>query len=171
MANMLSEKCKPRLSLQDYVKSQVAYDESTGTWTWLCGPRAGTAAGLVMRCGHPRIVLGGVRYKCSVLAVLYMTGALPASGLEVDHINGDTNDNRWCNLRVVSHSINLRNQKMKSNNTSGHNGVNWYSPYGMWRVRVLGRHIGYYDDITEAITARDKAYSKNEFHENHGRKL
>jgi hypothetical protein len=44
--------------------------------------------------------------------------------MEVDHINGDKLDNRKENLRVCTHSENMKNIKiLRSNNTSGFKGV------------------------------------------------
>lgn len=37
----------------------------------------------------------------------FVLGLQTGDGLEVDHINGDTLDNRRCNLRVCSHSDNM----------------------------------------------------------------
>lgn len=46
-------------------------------------------------------------------------------GMEVDHINGDTLDNRKCNLRFLTSSQQKINTKMHSNNTSGFRGVSF----------------------------------------------
>ena len=44
---------------------------------------------------------------------------------EVDHINGDTLDNRRSNLRVCSRLENARNRKISSLNTTGFKGVSF----------------------------------------------
>jgi hypothetical protein len=44
-------------------------------------------------------------------------------GEVIDHINGDSADNRIANLRVVSHSENMRNCKKRSDNKTGVTGV------------------------------------------------
>lgn len=42
----------------------------------------------------------------------------------MDHINGNRSDNRWANLRDVTHSVNLQNQRRpKSDNKCGFLGV------------------------------------------------
>jgi HNH endonuclease/AP2 domain len=58
------------------------------------------------------------------------------SKMEVDHINGIVLDNRKSNLRLCSHSDNLRNAKKQSNNTSGYRGVNFDKTHGKWRVQI-----------------------------------
>ncbi|WP_428999737.1 HNH endonuclease signature motif containing protein [Stenotrophomonas maltophilia] len=47
-------------------------------------------------------------YRQHRLAWLYMTGQWPSG--EIDHINHDRSDNRWHNLRDVSHQANQQNR-------------------------------------------------------------
>ena len=44
-------------------------------------------------------------------------------GSYIDHINGDTLDNRRCNLRLCTNSQNMMNQGKRSDNKSGYKGV------------------------------------------------
>ena len=90
----------------------------------------------------------------------------------IDHINGDPCDNRIINLRSVSPSINLRNQKKRSTNTSGHTGVSFHAQSGRWQamINIYGKttHIGLYSDIEDAIAAREAAEEGRGFTERHG---
>lgn len=57
---------------------------------------------------------------------------------DIDHINGDKADNRICNLREASYSVNSQNrQKANANSKSGLLGAYWQPAYGCW-VAMLG---------------------------------
>lgn len=58
-----------------------------------------------------------------------------ADGLDVDHINGDTIDNRRSNLRVCSRSENMMNQR-KTRGTSKYKGVYWNAERKKWMARL-----------------------------------
>lgn len=64
-------------------------------------------------------------------------------GVEVDHINRDTLDNRRSNLRLVSHAENVQNRPRHRGGTSRYRGVYWDDERQTWRaeVRVDGRKI------------------------------
>ena len=54
-------------------------------------------------------------------------------GLSVDHINGDTLDNRKINLRACTQMDNIKNQRPKSNKPKG---VYWLKEKQRWRVEI-----------------------------------
>jgi len=60
----------------------------------------------------------------------------------IDHIDGDTSNNRLINLRDGD-VINQRNARMRSDNTSGITGVYWDGWHRKWRasIRVSGKRI------------------------------
>jgi hypothetical protein len=93
---------------------------------------------------------------------------------EVDHINGDTGDNRLANLRSVDHAINGRNARLSSSNRSGCAGVRWHPPSNKWESRIGVNHklisLGCHDTFEGAVQARKAAEEQYGFHRNHGRR-
>lgn len=79
----------------------------------------------------------------------------------VDHINGDTFDNRKENLRVVTHQQNCLNRRINYNNTSGTKGVVWNKKEDKWMAFIqfpgYFKNLGYFDSIDDAIVVRKEA--------------
>lgn len=78
------------------------------------------------------------------------------SGKEVDHINGDTLDNRKENLRVVFHQNNCFNQNIPKNNTTGFKGVVFNKQaqkYQAYITKDKRIHLGYFNSLLEAANA------------------
>ena len=95
------------------------------------------------------------------LAYVGMTGKQPK---DIDHINGDGLNNKWDNLRSVTHRINGKNQKIHTTNTSGTSGVTYRKDSGRWRARIMVDDIminlGTFKDKNDAIEARKRAEGK-----------
>jgi hypothetical protein len=123
--------------------------------------------------GYRRISIHGKRYYAHRLAFLYMNGSLPES--DTDHINHCRDDNRWDNLRRVTREENLKNQTIRTDNTSGVVGVRWFKRDGNWQARINHKgkeiHLGYFTEKGVAIQARLAAEIKYGFHPNHGAEL
>lgn len=72
--------------------------------------------------------------------------------LVVDHINGNTCDNRKENLRICSNIENTKNLKKQINGlTSKYKGVSFYVRDKTWEVNVAGHYYGRYP--TEKLAA------------------
>lgn len=80
-------------------------------------------------------------------------------GDTVDHINGDTLDNRKANLRLCTRAENARNVRARVTNTSGYKGVTLHKQSGKWMaticVNAKKKHIGLFTDLVEAAKAYD----------------
>jgi hypothetical protein len=103
-------------------------------------------------------------YQAHRIIWLWVTGEWPKS---VDHKNGIRTDNRWENLRNVSISKNMRNQKKNSKNTSGFRGVYFHKRSGKWVASIKKIHLGIFDTPEEAFEAyveEAKAYGFTDRH-------
>lgn len=104
----------------------------------------------------------GANYYLHRIVWKIMTGRDPNG--YVDHIDGDGRNNRWENLRDVSHNQNMWNAKLFHNNTSGYRGVSFIKSHQKWRaaISVSGkkRHLGYFRTPELAHAAFKDATSK-----------
>jgi HNH endonuclease/AP2 domain len=88
-------------------------------------------------------VVGHQKGKTTRLHRLLMDEPL---GMVIDHINGNTLDNREENLRVIKQKENLQNQKgaHSNNRTSGIRGVCWNKKDQRWRAQCNVNKKGYF---------------------------
>jgi hypothetical protein len=89
----------------------------------------------------------------------------------VDHISGNTLDNRQENLRICTITENNRNCRMNKKNTSGYKGVHWDKERRKWKavIKVNRKTIllGRFDDPEKAYEAYVAASKK--YHGDFGR--
>lgn len=84
------------------------------------------------------------------------------NGVDTDHIEHDTLDNRKSNLRIATRSQNKQNGFGWAN--KAFKGVSWYKRYRKWAARIglpgtsgKNKFLGYFEDATEAALAYNAA--------------
>ncbi len=165
---------------QSELKKQLSYSKETGIFTRLVSNTPTVSVGDVAgsKETHPetgktyvRVRVNNKRYLAHKLAWFYSYGKWPTN--LIDHIDGDSTNNRIDNLRQASPQENCRNRRMPVNNTSGFCGVVWHKRDHVWQASIrLGgnvkKHLGCYRHIGDAIKARKEALINYGFHRNHG---
>lgn len=133
----------------------LRYDKKTGRMYWRQSRQKvqrHAEAGSKNWTGYWRIKVDGVLYLRSRLAYLYVTGSWPPD--EIDHINRNRCDDRWCNLRPVTHRQNCQN-KTKASGLSP--GVFWHKRDKRFyaQISIAGRkkYLGCFDAAAEAAQA------------------
>jgi hypothetical protein len=86
-------------------------------------------------------------------------------GAFCDHINHNGLDNRRANLRIATHSQNVRHRrKFKTPSKSRYKGLTWSKQIQRWRVRIWadGRRLslGFFENEIDAAKAYDAAARK-----------
>jgi len=157
------------------VNQLLHYDPDTGVFTWKVrrnhkakvGDIAGAVNSYESNLQYISIKIDRRLYKAHRLAFLLMSGRWPEN---IDHINGNGLDNRWCNLREVFHQENGKNQKQSKNNKSGQTGVSWHKQNKKWIAKESQVYLGSFTSYEDAISARKQAEIDYGYHPNHGRK-
>lgn len=185
---MITEEIVEKLEVFSALSKMVDYNSESGVFIWkyrnengqyerMFNTRfAGKECGSVNSGGynHIRFTYRGKKFliRAHRLAWFVHTGCMPIG--EIDHINRDRLDNRIQNLRDVCGLVNKRNQSMPANNTSGATGITWTNHMKKWRARVGtgdGRkHIGYFEDIADAVAALNEARLQYGYTQHHGLK-
>lgn len=142
---------------QEQLKELLDYNPDTGIFLRLKSKnqhKAQTAAGSVHHEGYIRIQISKKIYAGHRLAWLYVYGEFP--DCKIDHINGNTSDNRICNLRLANDIENARNRKIKSTSNSGFKGVSKH--LDLWRARYTSNGKTYNLGLFETKELASQAY-------------
>lgn len=142
----------------------LSYDKNTGVLTWKVdrGPKkAGSVAGYIDRHDYIKIMVLGKNLYAHRIAWELFNGKIPEDK-EIDHINGNTLDNRISNLRLASRTQNNANRKHHT--STPYKGVSYFTRDNKWRARIKHNkheiHLGYYNTPDEARTAYLSAANK-----------
>jgi hypothetical protein len=148
----------------NYIRSQIYYDPKTGNVWWLesrqgrdmtkpvgCWAGGGSSPHLTIRLDYKRHYLHRVIW-------LYMTGNWP--DMEIDHIDGNPENNKWANLRLATASQNQANKKGRGKLK----GVTYYRSIKRWVARIghqkTIKNIGTFDCPAAAHFAYQVTSSK-----------
>lgn len=145
------------------LRELTTYHPDTGYFVWrkkeaskqIVGARVGNKTGH----GYIEARIDGNRVYLHRMAWLYMTGTIPSC--QIDHINGDRADNRFCNLREANNGQNQQNARLKKTNKSGYRGVYWNTSNKAWVACICidrtSKYLGSFADPKEAHEAWIKA--------------
>lgn len=145
----------------EYVLSRLSFDLKNGTAVWLDatkqhvglnGKEAGTPRTSHAGKKYWHIKIDGRPYKRSHLVFLVVNGRWP--DLQVDHIDGDSLNDRPGNLREVTATQNAWNHKHRAKPSDLPMGVRLVPKSGRYQARITCNkqmhHLGAYDTPQEA---------------------
>ena len=140
-----------QLPTTERIRSLLSYDPNTGIFKWKVSnsPRArvGEKAGSINSSGYSNIQIDCKLWCAHRLAWKYVTSSDPVG--QIDHIDGCKTNNVFANLRDVSQSSNLHNQRRHKTSFVG------VTPHGRgFRAKITVNkkiyHLGTFSTLSEA---------------------
>lgn len=169
-----TEKKEPKLKFEltpDSVREIFEYRDGELFWKVSRGNvLEGRKAGVINKRGYLQLMLQKKNYLGHRIIFLIHHGYMPA---EIDHIDGNTRNNRIENLREATHEQNIANIGIRKTNTSGAKNVTYRERERKWEVAVTcnGKRFygGRFSEFLAAKSAADELRIKvhKEF-ANHG---
>jgi len=128
--------------------------------------RIGQEAGTEHSRGYRRVMFAGKQWAVHRIIWTMFNGDIPTS-MQIDHINGDANNNTIVNLRIASNADNCKNRKVRPSNT-GYRNVSLCKSTGKYKVALQADnkkiHLGHFDNLElaqlVAIEARQLFHGK-----------
>ena len=147
------------------LRELLEFDGESGLFRWRVKRKKaspGSVAGAINGKGYRYISFDNVSYRANRLAWFYAFGKWPAG--QIDHINGNRDDNRLANLRDVTGRANSQNRLgANKNNSVRLLGVCYRPKTEKWKAQISvgGRsiHLGYFLTAEEAQAAYMRAKS------------
>ena len=142
----------------EQLRKLISYDAVTGQFARLAtlDPHGTSSNGCIRNDGYRKISVAGRNYTAHRLAWALHYGDWPSG--QIDHINGNRDDNRIANIRLACNAENARNM-VKKTGVSGYTGVSPNGKGWLAKIRVDGKQtcLGTYQTPEEAAEAYGKA--------------
>lgn len=156
---------------QERLKELLEYNPETGIFIWKVSLnrhiKIGTRVGHLNQNGRRYIKFNKQRYFAHRLVWFYVYGEWPEH--EIDHRDGNPDNNRLDNLRLANRSENQQNIKKYINNSSGYIGVSLNKDKKTWRARIainkkeihIGTFVNPLDAFEAYLSAKKKLHTFN----------
>jgi len=153
----------------DVLAKLLSYDPETGNFYWkiaIARKKAGDKAGGITTAkgglgkSYLQIRINGRQCLAHRLAWFMKTGEDPLHN-QIDHIDGNSLNNAFANLRLATKAQNAQNSSFRKTNTSGLKGAFFHKPSSRWlsAISVNGKRIylGQFQTAEQAHAAYCKA--------------
>ena len=156
----------------DYLNSVFKYDRLSGKLYWRkrvancvqVGSEAGWKASKYLQ-----VTLNGTHYYVHRIIWKMVKGSI-SNSLQVEHDDRNRLNNAWYNLKLMDQTVNMRNQSLPKNNSSGIIGISKHVS-GLWVGSITKdkkRETSYHQNFDDAVIWRKSKEVEYGFHVNHG---
>ncbi len=151
----------------EQLQARLNYNSETGIFTWLPGqtrPRIKKESAGTKNDGYIKIQISKAKYilNSSRLAWLYFYKKWPDK--QIDHIDGNRENNAIKNLREATPQQNSQNRKRKKTASSKYKGMLWHKRLKKWQPMIVVNkkiiYLGLFKNEEEAAEAHRLAAEK-----------